>query len=148
MQAVDWVELLKRVPEEEHGYLQLGVQNGMEISIQNILRVDGQYVLIRGRVGGTNDAGRVFCFPYPCLTYLKFTGQADRQRLMQIFGEISMYEEKPLVQEEPTPTEPQPEKAAEPAAAPPPVEAKTPLRDRLRARLSLSKSSDAKTRTN
>lgn len=139
-----WSEILKRVPLEAQNCLLLGMSNGSEISVQDLLRIENTHVLLRGRVGGTTDSGRVFCIPFQQITYSCFTRTLPQPMLAQIFGELlrSLEDDGPLRDaDEPelAPEEPSPESLPEVEALPAPMRiepaAPSTIRDRLRARL-------------
>jgi len=142
MQALQWIELINRIPRDDHDTLLVGTSSGVEIAIQNILRIEDEYLLIRGRLSGTTEMGQIFILPYDRVTYVNFTRPLHDDKLTRIFGELLVAEKKPPTLEEPATEESaaeaaaEPEKPGEPAAA---EEAKpqstNPLRDRLRARL-------------
>src|SRR5262245_25326699 len=121
MQLSEWVRLLTNVPPEVQNAMILGVSNGATIAVQDVVRIDPEYVVLRGRLGGTTDSDRMFCMPYDQLTFFLFNKPLTDEQLSQAFGgEIklrrdSLLEDQadrpPLEEEEPTTTE---EKPAEP----------------------------------
>jgi hypothetical protein len=72
MQSSSWVALLKQLPEETYSSLMLVTTNGTEITIQNLLRIDHEFMVVRGRVAGTQVDGRVFFIPYAQVVYVGF----------------------------------------------------------------------------
>ena len=70
MQNRAWIKLLQRIPPDRHDGLVLMATTGVEISIQTILRQEEDYLVLRGRMAGTTDSGRVFFIPYDQITYL------------------------------------------------------------------------------
>jgi hypothetical protein len=64
MQSSAWVELLRLVPEKQHQNLVVMTAIGNEIAIQDIVRLEAEYLVIRGRLGGTSELGRAFFAPY------------------------------------------------------------------------------------
>ncbi len=140
MQLADWVELLKKIPEDLQGSIGLGTRSSTEISVQAFLRLDKEFVLLRGRVGGTEDAGRILCLPYREVSYLVFSRQVSIETLRELFGEVRAIEKPPPTVIEEVPPEPS-KPPVEPAVAPAkPEEPKLSLRDRLRARLAAGSS--------
>jgi hypothetical protein len=88
MKPGDWLEILRKIPPEDHDALLLATYDGLEVSIQNILRMDEKYMVIRGRIGGTDETGLVFCLPYERLSYLLFTRDMGTDFLTRVFGEL------------------------------------------------------------
>ena len=64
MQAELWKALLRRVPPEQIDNLMLMTAQGTEINVQALLRMEEHWMVLRGRLAGSNDGGRVFCLPY------------------------------------------------------------------------------------
>ncbi len=142
MRAEDWIELLKKIPVEDHETLTAATTLGVEIAFQQVLQVNEQFVLVRGRLGGTTDAGRVFCIPWDRLLYLCLTRPMTDMRLAELFGPLlspprpdllaaATQPEAAMLQPEPTPVTPMPVEQATPFK---PGAAAT-LRERLRLRM-------------
>ena len=64
MQKAVWKEILEKVPPEYHNTLLVVTSVGLEVSLQTILRKEEDYLVVRGRLAGTTDTGRVFFIPY------------------------------------------------------------------------------------
>ncbi|HLN28038.1 MAG TPA: hypothetical protein VK395_09845 [Gemmataceae bacterium] len=128
---------------------------GMEISIQNVVAMEQEHMVIRGRLAGTADMGRVFFVPYDQINYLGFQKEMKQSQIQALVGDgagaaaaQAAEEAKDRAQVEPEVTEslskpeaePQPveplEEPAEAAASGPrlPIPAKAKLLERLRAR--------------
>jgi hypothetical protein len=72
MQGKAWMELIAKIPAVQLDGLGLITSSGVEINIQTIFRMEEDYILLRGRLMGTTDAGRIFFVPYDqinCLVY-------------------------------------------------------------------------------
>lgn len=64
MTGADWVELLRMIPAEKQNELNIITRNGVELSVDWIMRTEPTYVVFRGRMVGNTDEGRVFFTPY------------------------------------------------------------------------------------
>jgi len=64
MQNAEWIALLRQIPKEIQSQLVLVAQNRTDISVESICRLDPTYMVIKGRIGGTTEAGLLFMFPY------------------------------------------------------------------------------------
>jgi hypothetical protein len=142
MQAQHWGDLFRRVPLEAQNALLLGLSNGSEIAVQDLLRIDENFLLLRGRIGGTTDTGRLFCLPYQQLTFCCVTRQLPQELLVHIFGTLLHTTEEAgpradVQPEEKSGAEAQPAGQETPPPVPMPAEPPAPatIRDRLRARL-------------
>ncbi len=125
MQNTSWVELLRRIPPEQQYNLMLMTNNGLEMSILGVIRVEEDFVVLRARMAGT-DLGRTLFLPYDRITYLGFQKPIKEVEVRAMFGELppepqAAAELKPEEPAQPPPPEPVPEpQAAAPPAPPPP----------------------------
>jgi len=153
-----WIALLRTIPQALHDNLVLVTRIGQEFTVRNIFRMEEDFVVIRGRMSGTVDAGRVFVIPYTELHFVGFQKPLKEKDVAAIFsgqftGTHSADEKEGAVEgAAPTP-EPLPPAPVEPVAAPeatpgpssvPEIEikpkppAKGLLLERVRARLAAS----------
>ena len=61
--------------------------NGTEVTIQNIIRMEMDYVVVRGRLAGSSDAGRVFFVPYDQIHLVGFQKEVKEPVIRAFFGE-------------------------------------------------------------
>ena len=87
MQSRAWIKLFQRIPPESHEILALLTSSGTEISIQTVLRLEEDFVLIKGRLSGTTDGGRVFFIPYDQIDYLGVTKEMRESEIGALLGE-------------------------------------------------------------
>jgi hypothetical protein len=151
MQANEsWIAMFRRIPANLHDTLSLGLTTGSEIVVQKIMKLEPDFMIIRGRVAGTQDSGRIVMIPYAELTYVAIQRFLKDPEVAAIFGKdapwavtdvvLSSTEDAPLG--EPTPEAANAENATvnEPAPAVNPVKkpepaSKTALLAKLRDRL-------------
>ncbi len=86
MQAAEWLGLLKLIPPADHGNVTIGTVNRDILAVQNIIRLEPAYAVIRGRFAGTNEV-RVFCLPYDQLSFIHFLRAVTDERLAQHLGQ-------------------------------------------------------------
>ena len=80
MQSTPWIALLKKLPPEQHNQLMLVTTARIEIAVQNILILDGECLVFKGRLSGTQDAGRLFYVPYDsidCIGFYRFVAEDE-----------------------------------------------------------------------
>src|SRR6266542_474477 len=70
MQSTPWIALLKKIPAEQHNQLVLVTSSGIEMAIQIILVLDGECLVFKGRLSGSQDAGRLFYVPFDRIDYV------------------------------------------------------------------------------
>jgi hypothetical protein len=90
MQGASWVALLQRVPADQSDNLLVMTNNGTGVAVKGILRVEKEYMVVRGRLMGTTEEGGGFFFlPYDQINYVGF------QKLIKETVIQSMYEGEP-----------------------------------------------------
>ncbi len=124
MDSRAWVELLERIPSAQHDNLMLVTVGGTEISIQGILQMQGESLVLRGRLSGSTDTGRVFFVPYRQIDYMgliKALPEADVLTLLGLPVPDGVVPAAPPAMETPppTPSVPPAAEAAPPVAVPP-----------------------------
>jgi hypothetical protein len=87
MQHATWIELLRMIPPEQHDSMVVVTTVGTEITFQAVLRVEPEYVVIRGRLSGTTDTGRVFFLPYDQINYLAFFREVPESQIRDLYRE-------------------------------------------------------------
>ena len=70
MQGPTWLSLLRRLPPALHEGLIIVTSNGAEIVVQSILRAERELLVIRGRMSGSQDTGRVIFVPFDQINYV------------------------------------------------------------------------------
>jgi hypothetical protein len=87
MQNAAWMALWRKLPPDQHDQLMVVTSIGTEIAIQNILRIEEDFVVIRGRLAGSSDTGRVFFIPYNQINYAGFQKAIKEEEFHALFGE-------------------------------------------------------------
>jgi hypothetical protein len=157
MKAAEWIDLIQRFPPAEFDGFGLYMTSGLEITLQTVLQLNADHMLIRGRTVGSTDAGRFFYVPYDHIVCIVFNRPKKEEEVLSWYdgqppAVISMpettaaepeSEEAPAAR--PAPVRPAPAQPIRPAAAPAVAQAsaglqssnnpiKTALLERLRAR--------------
>jgi hypothetical protein len=90
MQSSAWAQLFGHIPPGEQNHLMLVTASGIEIAMQCILRVDPECVAIKGRLAGSQDAGRVFFIPFDHIDYLGFQQEVKESHFHELFGSLTL----------------------------------------------------------
>jgi hypothetical protein len=148
MQNASWISLMRLIPAVLHNQLALITTIGLEIAVQDVFRLEEEYMVIRGRLSGTMDSGRIFLVPYNQVNFIGFQKLLKKPDIEAIFngtyGGVAPAEAPDAGEpEEPaeaaTPAEPPPPEVAARAPAPAADPKKPPSRqlllERVRARL-------------
>lgn len=81
-----WIALFRRIPTDLHDTLALGMTTGAEIVVQRIVKLEPDFMIIRGRLAGTQDTGRVVMIPYSQLTFVAIQRDLKDADVESLFG--------------------------------------------------------------
>jgi len=82
MLGSSWIALLNRIPPLQQDGLGVVTASGLEINITSIMRMEEDFLVIRGRIMGSTDAGRTFFVPYDqinCVVFQRFLKEPEVQ---------------------------------------------------------------------
>jgi hypothetical protein len=88
MQGQAWELILRRIPTQYHEGITLSTVNGSEIVVQTFIRVEEEFIILRGRPAGTSDAGKIIILPFHQINYLAFQKKLTEPEVMGIFGDM------------------------------------------------------------
>src|SRR5262249_27987491 len=86
MQGPSWVALLRRLPTALHETLILVTNTAIEVVVQNIIRLEREFVIVRGRMAGSQDTGRIIFVPYDQITYAGLTKKLTDEEVRTALG--------------------------------------------------------------
>ncbi len=89
MQTLAWEVLFQSIPEGQRNNLTIITRAGVEITVQCLLRIDPECVAIRGRLSGSQDAGRVFFIPYEQIDHVGFLREMKEVEFHEHFAGLS-----------------------------------------------------------
>ncbi|HMP01240.1 MAG TPA: hypothetical protein PKD86_12145 [Gemmatales bacterium] len=116
MTIEQYIKLFKSLPEAETEMLIVAMKNGMEVAVQRIMRFEEHYMLVRGRLGGTDQGNLIFLIDYDNITFAYFSRVIEDYRVQEIFGDLIGGLRRSFIGEK-TPKELEEEKQAAEAAA-------------------------------
>jgi hypothetical protein len=90
MHSAAWVTLFRHVPAGEQAKLMMFTTAGTEIAIQCFLRIDPECIALKGRLSGSQDAGRVFFIPYSHIDYLGYQQPLKESDFHEVFGNLEL----------------------------------------------------------
>jgi hypothetical protein len=85
MLAQTWLSMFQHIPPEHQSRFTLVTINGTEISIQCFLRLEPEFAIIKGRLAGSQDSGRVFFIPYASIDTFSFTNPTKESEVAELF---------------------------------------------------------------
>lgn len=88
MAPADWMKFYQQLPETEHELLIVCLRNGAEVAVARIMKYFDTFMVIRGRLGGTDDEGHIFCLPYAEMEFVFFSRVQSDETVVQMFGDI------------------------------------------------------------
>lgn len=106
MEAAAWKQLFESLRPEDQECLVVSVEGGLDVAVQAVAKVEDEVVLLRGRVSGQADVGRIFVIPYDRLNCLYvnryvqveetelFSPSVSLQRKQQIAKMVQAMKEK------------------------------------------------------
>jgi hypothetical protein len=97
-----WEALLRHIPAEQHNQFCLVTANGMEIAVQSFLRIERELVIVKGRLSGSQEQGRVFFIPYANIDSLGTSQPVKDTDFNETFGSLE-FPSEPIP--EPAPAE-------------------------------------------
>ena len=116
MTSAEWIDMLRLVPEVEHVRLVIILQNGTELCVDTLYRFEPNFLVLRGRTGGTIDEARGFFVPYDQMLCVRIDRVVKLEELEEFLGTppatpigaVPVAAETPLTpkSEQPTPTVP------------------------------------------
>jgi hypothetical protein len=87
MRKEDLQDILKRVPLNDQTSIVLTLQSGLFLSVDTVVRYEAEYLVIRGREGGTTDEGRAFFVPFKDISFVKLDRVVKAAELKRMYGE-------------------------------------------------------------
>src|SRR5690348_14838699 len=103
-----WATVLRQIPPEQHNQLMLVTAAGTEIAVQTILQTYPDFIAFKGRLAGSQDAGRLYFLPYQNVDYLGFVREVKDEEFVQMFAALDFgvaAEAAPIPAEAPPPAE-------------------------------------------
>ncbi len=89
MQGADWIALFRRFPVNLHDGLILSLTTGAEVVVQKFVKLEADYLILRGRMAGTQDNGRVTILPYSNIVTINITRRLLEAEIEGVFGKDS-----------------------------------------------------------
>ena len=86
MDASSWVGVFQRIPPDKEDFLMIVTTSGVEIVIQKIIRIDAEFLILKGRISGAMDAARAVLMPYNQINNLCVNKQLQDADILTVFG--------------------------------------------------------------
>src|SRR5262249_37656271 len=86
MQGSTWLSVLGRIPAQQHDSLVIVTTTGCEIVLREIVRVEEEFIILRGRMAGSTAAGPVVILPFDQINSLGFNKLIPEAQLKAMFS--------------------------------------------------------------
>jgi hypothetical protein len=96
MQCHVWASVVSQIPAEIQEQLMLVTLAGTEIALQTFLRIDREFMVVKGRLSGSQEAGRIFFIPYAQIDYLGTQQPWKDSDYEQVFGRMVTPADQPV----------------------------------------------------
>ena len=103
MDNLAWVAILQAIPADKMNQFTIVISGNTEITLQSILRFDRDFAVFKGRLSGSQDAGRVFFVPYHHIINLGTLYPIKDEEYEAIFGTLTIPTPTALPAVEPAP---------------------------------------------
>lgn len=129
-----WLEMLRRFPPEMQSTITVVTITGTELVIQQIFKMERDFMVMRARTAGTGDLGRIIMIPYAQLDFMTLPGALSEAEVMKIFEEpMPEFERAPVAYLPTAAYQPAPAPRPQPSATPKPPHPATPVAAALAA---------------
>lgn len=81
-----WLQVFQRIPADYYDTLSLISVTGAELVVQQMFRIERDFVVVRARTAGTLDGGRVILIPYSQIDFLMFNRKISEEEVGKIFN--------------------------------------------------------------
>ncbi len=85
---VDWPKFFQDLPETERELVIVVLKSGAEVAVARMLKFFETFMVIRGRLGGTDNEGHIFCLPYSQIEFVLFSRVQPDEMVVNMFGDI------------------------------------------------------------
>ena len=90
MQGSAWIDLLRRIPADLHDALSFGLVTGAEVVVQQLVKMESNFVIVRGRMSGSTAEGRVMMVPYAHMTLVALNKPLAEPDVQALFGKAAL----------------------------------------------------------
>lgn len=87
MRREDLLDILSKMSPRDLTLSVITLRNGGMITIDSLIRSEEEYMIIRGREGGSTDEARGFFVPYDDVCYLKLDRVIKGNEILRMYGE-------------------------------------------------------------
>ncbi|MFO0863881.1 MAG: hypothetical protein U0744_04350 [Gemmataceae bacterium] len=86
MIGTDWLALLRNIPPELHDSVAIMLVDGTELIVQQVFRIDRDYIVMKSRLSGTTDGTRITVVPYSQIVFVSLMKPIAENDVVNLFG--------------------------------------------------------------
>ncbi len=80
-------DLITKIPKDDVSKTVVTLRFNSSITLDAVVRFEGEYMVVRGREAGTNDDGRGFFLPYEDILFIKLDRMMRLSDFQRMYGE-------------------------------------------------------------
>lgn len=80
-----WRNVFERIPEDMRGSIAVVTLTGAELVIQQVYKLERDFMVVRARTAGTMDVGRIIVIAYGQIDYLGFNNKMGEEDVGRLF---------------------------------------------------------------
>lgn len=85
-----WEAILRHIPAAQQDQFILVTASGTEIALQGFLRVEAEFFVVKGRLAGSQEQGRMFFIPYTQIDYFGTSKPIKDTEYNDLFGTLDV----------------------------------------------------------
>jgi hypothetical protein len=86
MESGVWIAFFRRIPSSQHDALTLTTTIGTEIILQRFVRLERDFMIVKGRQSGSQDQAQVHVLPYNQIALVTFTKKMTDGEIQEAVG--------------------------------------------------------------
>jgi len=87
MHGSDWLALMRKIPVDLHDAVAVTLTNNTELVVQQVFRIDREFMVLKARISGTTDAVRVAVVPYHQIAFVSMLREVPEANVFKLFGQ-------------------------------------------------------------
>ena len=86
MIGADWLALFRKIPSELHDAVAIMLIDSTELIVQQVFRIDREFIVLKARLSGTTDGTRITVVPYSQIVFVSLMKPVPENDILGLFG--------------------------------------------------------------
>ncbi|MBX9679192.1 MAG: hypothetical protein K2X38_10550 [Gemmataceae bacterium] len=82
----DWLALFRKIPPELHDAVAIMLIDGTELIVQQVFRIDREFIVMKARLSGTTDGTRITVVPFSQIVFVSLMKPVPENDILNLFG--------------------------------------------------------------